>query len=230
MTDQVTQFQQLLDSSQAAVSDKGTNNDINAVLQGIVNEKGEPKYSNVEDAIKALKASQEHISTLESENSQLRERTQTSATIEDIMAQLDSTKNNTGDSQQNFSVEDITGLVEKTLVQRESQQQAMGNLGSVKGKLSETFGDKADEVYSSKAKDLGLSVEMLDHLAAISPKAVMEYFGTKGSATGKNIQSSVNTDAFQQYNQAPEKAKPIMYGSNSEDIVSAWRKATENLN
>lgn len=234
MTDQVSQFNELLNGTgKSAASDQGARDDYSQLLEEITNEQGEPKYSNVEDAIKALKNSQEHISTLEMENHQLREGMQKAKTVDDILGQLDSTRNQSDDNQTSFSMEDIASYIEQTLEQREARLAAQGNLSSVKDRLVSTYGEKADEVYANKAQELGLSTDMLDHLAAISPQAVTAYFDNKSSSnttTSKNLSGTVNTEAFQKHNESPQAPKSIMYGASTEDMISAWKQTYDNLN
>ncbi len=232
MTDQVEQFKQLLDSAQQRTGgDQPPKEDLPEFLKEITNEKGEPKYSSVEDALKALKASQEHISTLESENKMYKEKQQSNKAVEDILAQLDSTNNNTDDNQEGFSMEDIQKVVEGVIESKEASAAAQRNLSTVKENLTNQYGEKAQEVYANKAKDLGLSVEMLDHLATISPKAVTEYFGNKNSGTTtKMINSSVNTEAFLAQQRTEEKSGPVMFGASTADMLNSWKAAAEQVN
>ncbi len=230
MTDQVTEFKQLLDSAKGATGDQPVKNDFSNILGEIKNEKGEPKYSTVEDALTALRASQEHISTLESENQMYREQQQSSKAIEDILAQLDSTSNKSDDNQSGYKMEDIQNVVEDAIKRREANAAAQGNLKSVKERLTTAYGEKANEVYSKKAEDLGLSVEMLDHLAAISPKAVTAYFDSKGSSTTKVVNSSVNTEAFLSQQKQQEKPRGVMFGASTQDMITSWKAAAEQLN
>lgn len=231
MTDKVEMFKSMIDSTQSAVLDPGTKTQLNGdkdpvttTLAEIVNERGEQKYNTVEDAIKALKASQEHISTLERENKEYKDKVQEATTMEDILAQLDSTKNSSDDNQNNLSMEDVKKLVSQTLEETENIKTAKQNQETVVASLIQVYGDKAEEQYYSKAEELGLSVEEMDRLAARSPVAVLQYFNVqKDKDTSKSIQGSVNTENFQQYNTSPQEPKPVMYGASTKDLVNAWR-------
>ena len=80
--------------------------DINAVyadqLSAIKNEEGSSKYTNVTDALHALKASQEHIGLLERENATYKEQATQNRTAEDILELLDSKKAVEGESLTSF--------------------------------------------------------------------------------------------------------------------------------
>ena len=198
-------------------------------LMKIRNEKGEPKYASVNDALIALQNAQSHIATLEQENAQYRDQVTQSKTIEDIMATLDGTNQNdqNDNSESSVSTENIKNLVEGVISQRERQMLETQNINTVASKLGEMFQDKAEEKYISMAKEKGLSVEQMNTLASVSPKAVLDMFSSyqKGTST-KNVTSSVNTDGFSQQKPAPE-VKSVMYGASTKDVLAQWRNTGE---
>lgn len=233
MSDQdASLFQGMLESTPpkgtGAVSDQGTRTQepskvpaVNEMLSEIKNERGEPKYKTVEDAIAALKASQEHISTLETENQEFKGKLQEAMTIEQLKEHLNSTKNTSDDNQQSISMEDIQNLVSHTLEEKENVKRATDNQRTVVSELTQKYGDKAEELYNKKAQDLGLNVEDLNMLAARAPKAVLQYFDI-AHKSGKNITGSVNTESFQKHN-TTEPPKTVMYGASTSDLVASWK-------
>ena len=61
--------------------------------------------------------------------------------------------------------------------------------------LTERFGDKAGDEFQAKAQSLGMTKEQLESLSAVSPKAVLAFFGT--TATPRPTTGTVNTASFQ---------------------------------
>jgi len=231
MSDQGEMFKSMLEGTPAAVSDQetklpltGESDEVKNLLTEITNERGEPKYQTVTDAVKALKASQEHISTLEKENQEYKEQVKGEATVTEILEQLNSAKNKTDDSQDKISLEDVQNIVSKTLESTETAKIAQKNQSAVVSTLVSLYGDKAEEKYNAKAVELGLTEQELNTLASRSPKAVLQYFdATIAKETNKPIQGTVNTEGFQQHTTKPQEPKPVMYGASSSELVSAWK-------
>lgn len=242
MTDQVNGdtkgvFEQMLQGNTNTNPDQGKNasqgstNPSFAILDEIKNERGEPKYKTVEDALAALKASQEYIPTLEKENQELRSVASEAKTIEQLMAQINSTKNSTGDNHERFSPEDIKTLVSQTLQETESKKIAQQNQQAVVDKLVEVFGEKAEEQYINKAKDLGLTLQEFNQLASRSPKAVLNYFSDASKGTpAKTTNGTVNTESHTFYSAKKVAPQTVMFGASTHDMVNAWRNAAVTVN
>ena len=198
-------------------------------LAQITNDQGEQKYSNVFTALEALKATQDHVKTLEGENKQLREEHTKAATMDEILQQMTANKDQTVETKTSgFDAESVKGVTRQTLQEIMAEQAAADNQKSVVEQLKKKFGsqEKAEEQYIAKAAELGLSTDVLDNLAASSPKAVLNYFDVKGEVTpNKNVEGSVNTEAFKAHQEKTEAPKNIMYGADSVDIVNAWKAA-----
>lgn len=197
-------------------------------LASIKNDQGSPKYSSVEDALKALQNSQEHIKKLEVENQNMREKESESKAIDDILLALNSKKEGSDDSQNRVDPEAIKKLVELTFSEKEKKMTAANNKKSVIESLAKKFGDKAEEKYLSRAQELGMSVEDMDSLAKQSPKAALAFFSGMETAVTKNITSSVNTTNFMK--SPPQKPKSVMFGASSEEMLSTWRQAAASVN
>jgi hypothetical protein len=186
---------------------------------------GEGKqYASVEDADKAIAFKENHISTLERENAELRAKTEAARTIDDV---LESIKNQqlvpepaqpTAESSRQ-DTQDIDAIVaaklSEGLTAYEVEKKEAANAQEVFNKLKTLYGDKAGEMYTSKAKDLGID---LDGLSKVSPKAVLEYFKEPSPSHSSGYQSSVNTanmssgtvefGTYEYWNQQ-EKAKAV---------------------
>lgn len=199
-------------------------------LSAIKTEEGATKYSNVSDALHALKSSQEHIKDLETENASYREEGKKAKTTDEILALLDSRKKETGDTQPQIDMEKIQNLVKDTITQTEYEKISLQNQTGVAKTLANKFGEKAPEVYIAKANELGIPIDMFDQLSATSPKAVLEYFDTKiQSNTSKNIQSSSN---FGELTTPPKKEDPnIMkiFEPATSPQVEMWRTVVNSM-
>jgi len=204
-------------------------------LAAITNDQGVAKYTSVNDALNALKATQEHIKTLESENLGFRNNASSGATRDEILNALKPSQPNV-DGQTSQPQMDAMAIKDTTMDvirQYEAQKVAQSNQNSVNKELTERYGDKALDVYSNKALELGLQMQDMDSLAATAPAAVLAYFATsKGNVFKQSAPGSVNTEAFnthQSQNQ-PAKFDNLMIGAKTEDLVSAWKQVKEQVN
>lgn len=207
--------------------------DMNAVfadkLQAITNEAGEPKYSDVMTALEALKHTQDHVKTLETENRQFRDEDTKARSIDEVLEQI-TAKQNQSEPTANTGLDaaSVKGVTLDTLREYEAMKLSETNQTKVVDALVSKFGDKAkaEELYNAKALELGLTADSLNDLAAASPTAVLSYFNIKDTkATIKTIEGSVNTDALQAQPNEPIARKNIMYGASTHEIVSAWKAA-----
>lgn len=157
------------------------------MLQSIKNENGEPKYKTLEDAITALKHSQEYIPQLkttlaqrEAELERARSEAERIAELERSLAALANPPAKT-DTPSGAVVDEsrIADLVEQTLTRRQVEAKRAENTSTVVAALQEAYGDQAEKVFYEKAQTLGFSRQEINDLAAKSPKAVLELVGVK---------------------------------------------------
>ncbi len=172
-------------------------NDFSDLLGVVVNDKGEPKYGSVPEAIKGLAHSQAHISNLEQELATAREELTKRTSVDEAIQKLTQEQAPVDTPSQAFSQEDIAGLVEQQLRQREQATQVKTNTQTVVNTIQQKFGDKAEEAFYGKAKELGMTNEQFNNLAAQSPNAVLAFFNTAPTPTSGVSQSSINTTALQ---------------------------------
>lgn len=169
-------------------------------LVTITREDGTPKYETVEQALDALKVSQEHIARIERENAELAEKTKENETLQETIRRLSGNMNTeekpqekTPPSNGGLSVEAAEEIVKKVLNQEKQVNTAVENLKRVNDALIARFGSKAGEVAQAKAKQLGTTPEKLKALSAENPNLVLELFGTTQSSASPNL-SSVSLD------------------------------------
>lgn len=228
-------------NNDAATNASGVqNNDAVAnLLSSIKNERGEPKYKDVQTALDALRHSQDFIpqikqenDTLKSELDKLKEEVARLKTVEDTVSKLTSVQNVSQQTPASVSGEDIVKLIDQALTQKESMAKQKANTEQVVAQISQSFGAEAEKTFYSKAAELGISANDLNALAAKSPEAVLQLFGIKKGTTQQssfksNTQSSVNTDGYQPQNTSfiGRNAKPVILGATTQDLLSEQENA-----
>lgn len=194
----------------AATPNANDGNALDTILSSIKNDRGEPKYKSVEDALVALRHSQEYIPTLTSQlterDRELEDLRKTKAKQEELQTLVDrltQSKPNDAQTSTGFDENKIAELVDQRLKASKQAQTSTENRGMVEAALRSKFGDeKIAEVVRIKAEEMGLSPKEMSDLAARSPKAVLTMFGVSGEAAFKQANkppadSSVNAHTFQ---------------------------------
>ena len=201
------------------------------LLGSIKNERGEVKYKDVESALIGLKNAQEFIPTLQksvaerdAELAALRAKADRAAELERVIESLTSGKSGepppASSSPQKTDI-DIPALIEATLAKRDKQQVATTNVNSVISTVKCAFGDKAEEVFYNKAKEIGMSVAEFNALAASSPKAVLTMLGiSEGKSSFGTTPTSVNSSGFVPTKDSliTRNKNPVLVGATSEDV------------
>ena len=199
-------------------------------LSAIKTEEGTTKYSNVSDALHALRSSQEHIKNLENENASYREEGKKAKTTDEILGLLDSRKTETADTQPQIDMEKLQNLVRDTITQTETDKLSLQNQTGVARTLANKFGEKAAEMYIEKANQLGIPIGMFDQQSATSPKAVLEFFGTKiQSNTSKNIQGSNNINELTATTKKYDPNIMKIFESATSPQVEMWRSVVSYM-
>lgn len=196
-------------------------------LVTITREDGTPKYETVEQALDALKASQDHIARIEQENASYADKVKENETLQETIKRLSGNMNTdeklvpkTPDNS-GQSVEAAEELVKKILNQqldeRNAVTTAVNNLKQVNDMLISRYGDKANEIVVAKAKQLGTTPEKLKNLSASDPKLVLELFGNTSTSVSPNL-SSVHLDRRPDTRVTIERpAKSLLSGTAATD-------------
>lgn len=187
------------------------------------------KYGSVEAALKALPHAQKHIATLEAEAQALREQLAKEKALAESMTALNG-QQGVKPATPAFDPADLDSVIDRKLKQTAEKQIADANVAEFKAAMAAKFGDKASEVWATKAKEIGVSTDFLTQLVSKSAVAGKELFGLKDSAkpTPPTSGSTVNTGVLS--NSQPASApKPVMGGVKTADLVSAWRHAAEQV-
>lgn len=206
------------------------------MLSSIKNERGEPKYRTVEDALIALKHSQEYIPTLKQEldatKSQLTEAQIQAAKIKELEQTVLALTQNNGQQETppaSLSEEKVAELVTATLNRVTTESKQRENIAAVTTKMKEVFGDKASDVFYTKANELGMSNDEINTLAAKNPQLVYKLFdiGTANSPPRSSNGSTVNTAAFMPAPDSSLSANKVsvLVGATTEQVLQESRNA-----
>lgn len=192
------------------------------------------KYNSVEDALKALPHAQAHIARIEEENRALREKANQARAVEEVYEALMSRQPEAGATlpQPVLDEQTLDTVLERKLEQKRQEELRLANLNKVRESLTGKFGEKAQEVFKTKAAELGVNEAFLTDLAAKSPVAAMELFGlAKKDAPSPTAApaGTINPQALAQGKQ-PQAPKAVMAGATTGDLLAAWRAVNPNNN
>lgn len=182
---------------------------LGTLLSSIKNERGEPKYRTVEDALVALQHSQNFIPQLRQENDLLKQR-QTEleqsqarmATLEEEVRKLTQGTARQDNPPATVDQEVLATLVKQTITAEQTAQLAKANQQKVAKAITDKFGaEKAGELFYGKAAELGFSADEINTLAGKSPEAALRLVGISEAPAYRQgttpPSGSVRTDAFQ---------------------------------
>lgn len=229
------------ETSAATTSTPSQPNPLEDLLKEIKNEKGEQKYKSLEDALNGLKHAQEYIPKIK------QEKTESELRIEQMEAELNrlrSLEETVFDLTQKqvetqtagvpVSEEELAKIVESTLTKREREALYAKNQKTVASILMEKFGEDAPKVFYDKAKEMDLTVEEINMLAAKTPKAVLTLLGVSETDAHKQSsmspsRGSLNSSEFQQTPATflGRETKGVMLGATTEDLRSAVDNAAK---
>lgn len=204
------------------------------LLGQIKNERGEPKYKSVEDALVALKHSQEYIPQLSQQLSQSQADLEAARKAGEKIAELESVVNRLTRTDQNTQTEPVKGmtseqvaeLVNSTLSRKATEDQHKSNTATVANAIASKFGQDAEKVFYGKAMELGMSAAEFNSMAARTPKAVLGLLGITDTAVPKfegkqsTQGTSLNTAGIQPNvtSYVGKNSQPMMIGATTQQI------------
>lgn len=214
------------------------------LLSSIRNEKGEPKYKSVEDALVGLRHAQEYIPQVKNQAAEkeqelelLRQEVERLKSLENTVLELTQKQETASTNAQSFSEEDIANLVQNTLTKQQQMALQQQNVHNVVSAVQQQFGDEAEKVFYTKAQELGFSVEEMNALAAKSPKSVLTLLGVSETTAHKQVNvspaaGSVNTSAFQQKRESflGRETANVLFGASTSDVRQALDRASTLVN
>ncbi len=211
--------------------DQGKNDQPTAdqLLGKIVNAEGKPKYDSVEAAINGLAAAQEHISRLESENSDFKSKVDKSNTLQDVMDALkpQGEQEPKGEAPQ-LDEATLAALLEKVVDSKTAQSTAQANAALVADTFTESFGDQAEVEYYKQAEAEGFTRAEINQLAATKPAAVLKLLDVKVKKQPVGLKTDATPAAFNQSDEGPAKFDPFKPAPNS--ALATFREVREATN
>lgn len=196
------------------------------MLQSIKNEKGEPKYKSLEDALKALQHSQAYIPAIteekkkmEFELEQLRNQVSKVNELEDTVKKLMSnTSAPATTAAPTIDEGKIKELISNSINEVKTREEMDRNTKSVVAAVAQRFGDKSEEVFYNKAAELGMTKAEINHLSATRPKAVLSLLGIQDTVVPpQSRQQSTQGTALNTAGVEPTQTTYI--GKNKEPVI-----------
>lgn len=139
------------------------------------------RYSDSNALAKAAYEKDKHISRIERENAEMRQRITQHSTMDDILTQIRQASNvepkpasvpqhqNVEQTQNPFKPEQIESLVKNLLAENEASRKAQSNKAIVQQRLEEHWGSDAQVNLNKKARELGITINQLAALADQNP-------------------------------------------------------------
>jgi hypothetical protein len=201
------------------------------LLSGITAEDGRQKYASIEDALGSIPHAQSKISELSQQIKDLEQKVQESANIEDVLERVRSQQASQQGNPQQPELDEtkLAQIMDQHLTAREMEAVQRQNAALVASSLKGLYGDKAEEAYSNKAKDLGMSVEVFNNMARSHPQAVLAYFDKPSVPSSGFGSSDVNTAALRPPSKEVDIRGQFLQSSESE-AVQKWREVVSKHN
>lgn len=183
----------------ASMFDQNSENELSAeeALGALVGEG--KKYATPQELAKAMLHAQTHISVIESENADLRSRSDNSKAIQEALERLTSGQHQQqapAPDQSKAPDVDVAKTVQELLADELGKREQAANRQQVIQHFKQEFGGKAGEMFGTMAKELGFTVEQLENYAATNPQALI-------GLTGKLLTVQHHSAASLSGNRAP---------------------------
>lgn len=159
------------------------------VMEALV---GEGKtYKTVEDLAKGKLNADIHISKIELENKELRDKLAGAKTVDDLLEKInaktvlepDNSGNGDPKTSTGLSADQIAELVNKQIQTNATAGRKAANKAAAENKLKELFGDKAGEVFNKEASTPELRAALIN-LAEVDPTKFVNLFVKEPIKTG----------------------------------------------
>lgn len=204
---------------------------LETMLMSIKNDKGEPKYASVEEALKGLQHAQGFIDTLKTEKSQLEQEVAARKSVEDALKGLSTPQDSPVEPTGGLKPEDIKALVDQQLNSYKTATAESENVLKCETSLKAKYGDKAGEVLKTTAEKLGKSPEDLQKLAAKDPQLFLGLFtGELRRETNQNF-GGLNSLGYQSSPESTVRrnSQSLWNGGNARDEFASSKKMVEEL-
>ena len=208
--DVFSESSQTTDTTQPEIQATESTQPQDSFVQKLVEAKGE-NWKDPEVLAKGKLEADGYIQELETQLNSMREDLSKQDYAKSLLDQLqnkaaESTtaniampKNNIGDTSDgntnpNLSEEDLKSLVERTLTERDKDSVVKQNLSLVNEEMEKSYGTDASAKIQDKAKELGLTLQRMQEIAAESPTAFFNLIGEPKKNFKPMVQGSVRTE------------------------------------
>jgi len=209
------------------VDNEDVNLDTEVTLEDLVGEG--KKYRDPNALAKSRVEADRYIKKLEAEHKQMREELTSRQALADLVDEIKKSKkveetsnpNPQGGGERKEDPQDVEELVKKLLAEKEREKSLNANQELVKSELTERFGSNFNAVVHKRAKELGVSIDYMNRLAAEAPRALLELFPKQSGVTdvfsgGTQIRSEAiaqrpSGDRDWNYYQKIKKENPSKY-------------------
>lgn len=208
-------------------------------LSKIVNERGEPKYKTVEDALEGNAHAQKYITELKQELETIKTSHLTveqelakRKSVEEALERLAPRQDQQAEPKPNgLDGDELARTVEELLNKRENTTKQQQNFESVVSSISSQYGDKAAEQIGLKAKELGVTKQELEQMAREKPSLVLQLFNLKQQSSS-NVTSSgqrVPSDYTPRPDETPRPTKSMMSGATTRERVAYLQEIRKSV-
>lgn len=229
MDDQSNLFNK--NSSEGTPPQNSGSDDLATLLNEIKNDKGEPKYRSVSDALYALKHSQEYIPTLKRDLDEARAAAERVKELERAVEALSRKDDDQAPAAPVLDESKIADIVSRTVSANEAAKTRQRNTEQVVSAVASTFGDKAEQIFYNKAQEMGLSRQEMNDLAARSPQAVFKMLGIEPAKQTDSapLRTSVNTAGMEPPTTTYVKRndKSILMGATTRQLMEEQQTAAK---
>lgn len=200
---EATSFAGATDPSATAAQESAAPNQASNADQQTFLVVGERAFASPDDVKSKIEHADQHISTIESENAQLKaeleaaqEQLNKSTSLEEVLHKLDENKDESG-----LTLDQVKELVSNEITTTKQADVQQSNLKTCIGAAEKAYGEGFIEKMTEMAGNLGLSMEEVDGMAASNPKLFAKTFLPTGN-TPTPIQSHTSTVRTQNYNES----------------------------
>jgi hypothetical protein len=197
------------------------------------------KFKTVDDLAKGKQESDAFISKLQDENAELRKLANTVGDLESKIKFLSELKSVTptepvttpapvtpqGTAPKGLTEEDVVRVMES----RRAEERRVNNVREANAALMSQFGSEADAVLSLRARELGVSKEYLNEMAAQSPQAFYATIGfsPKGSSSSPTLSSRVTGQNVGGATPSSTGLRNEKYYNDLKAKMGAWKFAAD---
>lgn len=192
-----------------------TNTQVQNADQAFTQTVGEGKqYATQEDLAKGKIEADSFIEQLKLENKQMREDLSKRPTMDDIQDIIKLQDGNQGNNPE-LTEEALNTLVDSRFKTIKTEEQEYLNVSQASDKMVELYGSRASEQVSTKAGEMGVSVQYLQSLAGKSPDMFYSIMGINKEASNTSVSSNQTAEGnnTEQFNTNPIGTKEGTWGS-----------------